>query len=77
MVIHELTFVSRSIYLSINDATEVLINENLFLNTISRLILGAIYVSKGTLQHDPLRARAFTNCEREGVMEAPSASLHN
>ena len=49
MVIHELTFVSRSIYLSINDATEVLINENLFLNTISRLILGAIYVSKGTL----------------------------
>ena len=49
MVIHELTFVSRNIYLSINDATEVLINENLFLNTISRLILGAIYVSKGTL----------------------------
>ena len=48
MVIHEPSFVSRSIYLSINDATEVLINENLFLNTISRLILGAIYVSKGT-----------------------------
>ena len=54
MVIHELTFVSRNIYLSINDATEVLINENLFLNTISRLILGAIYVSKGTDQYDLL-----------------------
>ena len=33
--------------------------------------------SEGSEAGSPLRAHAFSNCEREGVMETPSDSIHN